>query len=52
MTGEDMMGGASMLTRITTKNMTATSYDWIMDMSMDQGKTWATVGTAVYTKVK
>ncbi|MFZ1685171.1 MAG: DUF1579 family protein [Candidatus Zixiibacteriota bacterium] len=52
MTGEDMMGGMTSLTRITTSNMTPTSYDWKMEMSLDQGKTWMAVGTATYTKAK
>jgi hypothetical protein len=52
MTGEETMGGMTSLSRISTSNMTATSYDWKMEMSLDQGKTWMAVGTATYTKAK
>jgi hypothetical protein len=51
-TGEDLMGGQSYLSRLSIYNQTATSYDWKMEASMDQGKTWITVGTATFTKRK
>jgi hypothetical protein len=48
--GEDVMPGMTMWTRITTYNITDKKYDWTMESSMDGGKTWIVSGTAVYTK--
>ncbi|MDD4051562.1 MAG: DUF1579 family protein [candidate division Zixibacteria bacterium] len=48
--GEDVMPGITMWTRITTYNITDKSYEWTMESSMDGGKAWVVSGTAVYTK--
>ncbi len=48
--GEDKMPGMSAMTRVTTYNITDKQYDWTMETSMDGGKTWFVMGTAVYTK--
>ncbi len=49
--GEDMMpGGVKAMTRITSYNITDTKYDWMMENSMDGGKTWYTSMKATYTK--
>lgn len=48
--GEDVMPGMTMWTRITTYNITDKKYDWTMESSMDGGKTWVVSGTAVYTR--
>lgn len=50
LTGEDLWKGLKYLSRITTYNMTDTSYDWMMEMSTDDGKTWSTTMMATYTK--
>jgi hypothetical protein len=52
MTGEDRMMGQAFLSRMTVFNRTPTSYDWKMEASMDNGKTWMESGTAKYTKRK
>lgn len=52
MTGEDRMMGQAYLSRMTVSNRTPTSYDWKMEASMDNGKTWMEAGTAKYTKRK
>ena len=48
--GEDKMPQGTMLTRITQFNMTNTKFDWLMENSMDGGKTWFESMKAVYTK--
>lgn len=50
--GEDKMMGQTYLSRISTSNETATSFDWKGEQSMDGGKTWSVWATAVYTKRK
>lgn len=52
MTAEDPYMGQMMLSRITTSNETPTSYDWLIENSMDGGKTWFESGKSKYTKVK
>jgi len=52
MTGEDMYQGETYQSRITTYNETPDSYDWMMENSMDGGKTWITTGKATYTRRK
>ncbi|MEZ5359960.1 MAG: DUF1579 family protein [Candidatus Zixiibacteriota bacterium] len=42
--------GVEYLTRMTTFNITDKSYEWKMEMSMDDGKTWFSSMEAVYTK--
>jgi hypothetical protein len=50
-TGEDVMpGGVKALTRITSYNITDTSYDWLMEMSTDGGESWVESMQATYTK--
>ena len=51
-TGEDLMMGKPVLTRISTFNETADAFDWKGESSMDNGKTWMVWGTAKYTKRK
>lgn len=51
-TGEDIMGGQKMLTRMTSYNESPTSYDWKMEVSMDGGKTFMTMMESKYTKKK
>ena len=50
LTGEDRYAGMTMLSRITTYNETASSFDWKMENSMDGGKTWFVSGKAHYEK--
>lgn len=52
LTGEDLMQGQNMTTRMTTFNETPTKFEWSMESSMDGGKTFMTAATAVYTKRK
>jgi len=49
-TGQDLMEGQVFGTRITVFNMSEKSFDWKMEHSMDDGKTWATFMQATYTK--
>ncbi len=51
-TGQDIMMGQTMLSRISTHHQTAESFDWSGESSSDGGKTWFTWGTAKYTKRK
>ena len=49
--GKDLLtGGKTMLTRITSYNITDTKYDWMQENSMDDGATWMTSMKGVYTK--
>lgn len=48
--GEDMMQGQKYLTRITMSEITPTSYNWLLEMSMDGGKTFMPGMKATYTK--
>ncbi|MBU1470909.1 MAG: DUF1579 domain-containing protein [candidate division Zixibacteria bacterium] len=50
--GEDIYQGQSMITRITTFDETDTSFKWMMETSMDDGKTFFKVSEATYTKRK
>jgi len=52
MQGDEMYQGQLMTTRITSEKITEDSFDWMMEMSMDGGKTFTTVSTAKYTKRK
>ena len=52
LTGEDMMQGQKMTTRIMTFNESPTKFEWSMEGSIDGGKTFMTSATAVYTKRK
>ncbi len=52
MTGEEMYAGETYPSRITTYNEKPESFDWMMETSMDGGKTWITTGKATYTKRK
>jgi hypothetical protein len=49
-TGKDETSEGTMWTRITQSNMTNAKFDWLMEMSMDGGKTWVEPMKAVYTK--
>ena len=51
-TGEDLMMGQKLISRVSMSNLKPTSFDWKMEMSMDQGKTWTTSATATYAKSK
>ena len=49
--GKDLLaGGKTMLTRITSYNITDTKYDWMQENSIDDGATWMTSMKGVYTK--
>lgn len=48
--GEDTMGGMTFKTRTTISNMKETSYDFMMEHSMDGGKTWFVGMDGKYTK--
>ena len=50
MAGEEMWQGQEYLSRMTVFNETPTRFEWLMDNSYDGGKTWQTMGKAVYTK--
>jgi len=50
LTGQDYMMGQVWETRITTSNITPTSFNWQMEHSKDGGKTWAVYMKSVYTK--
>lgn len=52
LTGEDLMQGQKMTTRMTTFNESPTKFEWSMEGSIDGGKTFMTSATAVYTKRK
>jgi hypothetical protein len=47
--GKDMMGGQTAYTRITTYEMTATVFKWMMEMSTD-GESWFVTMEGEYTK--
>ena len=49
---KDKYKGVVMMNRMTTSNETKTSFDWLMESSMDDGKTWFENGRAKYTKKK
>jgi hypothetical protein len=51
-TGEDVMMGQKYLSRTSMFNCKPTSFDWKMEMSMDDGKTWMVSATATFTKLK
>lgn len=44
--------GNKYLAKIIISNKTENSFDWVFDMSMDEGKTYFTSGKAKYTKKK
>ncbi len=46
------MGEVTMLDRVIILNESPTSYDWKLEMSSDNGATWAVFATAKYTKQK
>lgn len=49
--GEDVMpDGRKLMSRVTSYNITDTTYDWTMENSMDDGQTWYTSMKATYTK--
>jgi hypothetical protein len=49
--GTDVMpDGTKVRARVTSYNIADTSYDWMMEMSMDDGQTWYTSMKAKYTK--
>ncbi|MFZ5980391.1 MAG: DUF1579 family protein [Candidatus Zixiibacteriota bacterium] len=50
MTGEELYQGVKSIGRLTTYNLTETSFDWLMETSYDGGKTYAVMGSARYTK--
>ena len=52
MTGEDLWNGMKMLSRITASDETPTGFDWLMETSLDGGKSWYASGQAKYTRVK
>lgn len=50
--GKDMYQGQAMTTRITTYDETETSFKWMIETSMDEGKTFFKASEATYTKRK
>ena len=50
--GEDYWNGMKYISRLTTYNITDNRFDWKFEMSLDEGKTFATVGKMVYTRAK
>ena len=49
--GKDVMpDGKTMVSRITSYNITDTKYEWMQENSMDNGATWMTSMKGVYTK--
>lgn len=50
MTGDDMMMGQPYKMRNTTIHSSENQMDWIMEMSMDGGKTWFESMKATYTR--
>lgn len=48
--GVDKMPGMTMLSRITTYNITPTRFDWLGENSFDNGATWIETMKGVYTK--
>lgn len=51
-TGSEHWQGQKYLSRISTFDETESSFNWTMEMSMDDGKTWVLSGKATYTKKK
>ncbi len=50
LSGESMWQGQKYLSRMSTFNHTDKSFDWTMESSFDDGKTWVLTGKAKYTK--
>jgi hypothetical protein len=48
--GVDKMPGMTVLSRITTFNITPTRFDWLVENSFDNGATWVETMKAVCTK--
>ncbi|NMC42730.1 MAG: DUF1579 domain-containing protein [candidate division Zixibacteria bacterium] len=48
--GVDKMPGMTMLSRITTYNITPTKFDWLAESSFDNGATWVETMKGLYTK--
>lgn len=48
--GEDHVGGITMQTRVTMSNISDKRLDYLLESSMDGGKTWMEYMKAVYTK--
>ncbi|MCK5126385.1 MAG: DUF1579 family protein [candidate division Zixibacteria bacterium] len=48
--GEELYMGKAYLSRMTISSLTEKSFDWLMEMSIDGGKTWFSTMKAVYTK--
>jgi hypothetical protein len=48
--GDDVMQGMKFKTRITVSNLADTSFDWMMEHSMDGGATWYVAMQGKYTK--
>lgn len=48
--GKDLYMGKEYISRILTYNETPQSYDWLMESSLDGGKTFIPMGMAKYTK--
>jgi len=51
-TGMELTGGKAVPSRITTFNETPTKFEWKIEQSFDDGKTWKVFAKAVYTKRK
>ncbi len=50
-TTETMMGGKSMMSRVTEKEVSKTQYIYKYESSMDGGKTWSSDEESTFTKV-
>ena len=50
--GEDTMAGQTFKTRATYSNLSSSSYDFSMEMSMDGGKTWVEMMSGKYTRAQ
>jgi hypothetical protein len=48
--GVDKMPGMTVLSRITTFNITPARFDWLVENSFDKGATWVETMKAVFTK--
>jgi len=50
LTGEDKYQGQTMMSRITSYDLSEAKFQWSMENSMDGGKTWVLTGRATYVR--